>query len=117
MSLLKRQTLPAENRIKKRQDYLAVQNRGLRLRTPHFYVYVSAGQYTFSRLGITASRRVGNAVVRNRVKRLVREYFRLNMANLPDGLDVSIIARSGAGRLNLGDVVGEMSVLQDVTPE
>lgn len=53
-----------------------------------------------SRLGITVSRRVGNAVVRNRLKRRVRECYRLKLrAMLPAGVEMVVIARKGAGEL------------------
>jgi len=46
------------------------------------------------RLGVIASRRVGNAVRRNRAKRLLRELFRLHQEALPPSCDVLLIARS-----------------------
>lgn len=52
------------------------------------------------RLGISASRRVGNAVVRNRVKRGVREWFRRQRETLPEGVDVVVIARRPAAELD-----------------
>jgi ribonuclease P protein component len=50
------------------------------------------------RLGVVASKRVGNAVVRNRAKRRLRSLFRLHQKNLPDGANVILIARSSIGR-------------------
>lgn len=47
-----------------------------------------------ARLGLSVSRRVGNAVVRNRVKRRIREAFRLSQHELPRGLDLVVVARS-----------------------
>jgi len=53
-----------------------------------------------SRLGVTASRRVGNAVVRNRIKRRIREWFRQHRSELPANRDLVVIARQGAGTLD-----------------
>jgi hypothetical protein len=58
-------------------------------------------------LGITASRRVGNAAQRNRAKRLLREAFRCVRAELPGGLDLVVIVRHGLGARKLADVVAE----------
>ena len=48
------------------------------------------------RLGVTVSKRVGNAVVRNHLKRLIREWFRIERNALPDGTDLVVIARGAA---------------------
>lgn len=62
-----------------------------------------------SRLGITVSRRVGNAVVRNRVKRRVRECFRLALRSmLPAGTGMVVIARPGAGALDTPTINAEL---------
>lgn len=50
----------------------------------------------YPRLGLSVSRKVGNAVVRNRWKRLIREAFRLSRRRLPEGIDLVVIPRRGA---------------------
>jgi len=49
-----------------------------------------------ARLGLSVSRKVGNAVVRNRWKRLLREAFRLSRESMPSGIDLVIVPRAGA---------------------
>lgn len=49
-----------------------------------------------TRLGVTVTRKVGSAVVRNRVKRMIREAFRTQQWDLPTGLDVVVVARREA---------------------
>ena len=57
-----------------------------------------------TRLGVTVSRKVAGAVGRNRIKRLVREAFRLSKDQRPQSMDISIIAKPGADSLNLAQV-------------
>ena len=69
----------------------------------------SSGSRPVRRLGITASRKVGNAVTRNRVKRAVREWFRTNRHRFDEvyrseGIDVVVIARTGAGALGGSEI-------------
>ena len=53
-----------------------------------------------SRLGVTVSKRVGNSVTRNRIKRRIREWFRQAREGLPDGSDIVVIARQAARDLS-----------------
>jgi ribonuclease P protein component len=64
-----------------------------------------------SRLGVTVSRRIGNAVVRNRVKRRVREIFRKTIRDgLPAGTSIVVIARGGAGALESAAIGDELAM-------
>jgi ribonuclease P protein component len=58
-------------------------------------VYVRRNDLSHARLGLSVSRKIGGAVVRNRWKRLLREAFRLMRAELPTGLDLVVIPRAG----------------------
>jgi len=105
------------DRLRASRDYRRVAARGRRLASREFVVLVAPGGPEPTdrvRLGITASRKVGNAVVRNRVKRAVREWFRSSrhsLAESNDGLDLVVIARRAAGELDAGGVADCLSAL------
>jgi len=63
------------------------------------------------RVGITVTRKTANAVRRNRIKRLIREFFRLNKAKLPQGHDFVFIARKDASRLTLSRITEELGAV------
>jgi len=58
-------------------------------------VFAHPNGFSYPRLGLSVSRKVGGAVVRNRWKRLMREAFRLTRQQLPAGLDLIVIPRQG----------------------
>ena len=66
-----------------------------------------------NRLGLVVSKKIGNAVKRNRVKRIIREYFRINRHKFPLGRDVIIIAKTGADSLNYKVLKKEIEKIQD----
>ncbi len=61
---------------------------------PVLIVYVRKNGQSFNRLGITASKKIGKAVIRNRAKRRIRELYRTNLPNLKTGYDFVIVART-----------------------
>ena len=75
--------LPKENRLRKPREFRRVYERGRRFEGRFVTVFITPSETTFQRLGITASKKaIGNAVQRNRAKRLLREAFRLSRAEL-----------------------------------
>jgi ribonuclease P protein component len=100
----------AADRLHRRHEFLRAQRSGARIQTAHFVIYASRlPQNDRARLGITVSRRIGGAVVRNRVKRRVRECFRLKLRPiLPAGTDLLVIARTGAGQLASAAIMTEL---------
>lgn len=112
-ALAERGTLPKSARVLERRDFDKIHRRGIRLHTPAFTVVacrtvVPGG--TSARFGCAVSRKVGNAVVRNRLKRLMRELFRRSRARLPP-TDLVVILRPEAAALTRGGLAAMAEVL------
>jgi ribonuclease P protein component len=90
------EVFPKSSRLLKRADYLAVQGRGRKLHAEHFLLLVGA-RGSIPRFGVTVSSKVGNAVVRNRLKRWVREYLRRHRTDWPEAQMVLVAKPSAAG--------------------
>ena len=67
---------PKKVRLLKRAQFLALSKQGEKVHTDSFLAIVLKGTAQNNRIGITISKKVGNAVERNRIKRIIREYFR-----------------------------------------
>ena len=80
------------HRIQKRWQFQQVQQRGSKQRASCFLALYLPGSTSQSRIGITVSKKVGNAVMRNQVKRWIRESSRIEYATLKGIWDVVIIA-------------------------
>ena len=86
-------------RLRQRVDYLAVQTGGIKLHGRHVLAIARRrdGEQLRGRLGLTVTKKVGNAVVRNRIKRLLREWMRLH-GWVPVGWDLVLVAKDSAAR-------------------
>uniref|UniRef100_A0A7C4MTX9 Ribonuclease P protein component n=1 Tax=Desulfatirhabdium butyrativorans TaxID=340467 RepID=A0A7C4MTX9_9BACT len=98
------------DRLRKKSEYQLVYERGKRVHNEVFTVHYMSNTCTRSRLGMSVSRKVGGAVVRNRIKRIAREVFRLHRERLfPNGhWDIHLIARKPAGKLDSRELVHAM---------
>jgi ribonuclease P protein component len=86
-------------RLRQRVDYLAVQTGGTKLHGRHVLAIAQrrADSSPRGRLGLTVTKKVGNAVVRNRIKRLLREWLRIH-GWVPTGWDMVLVAKDSAAR-------------------
>jgi len=101
-------TFGKQERIVRRRDFIDLNLHGERYLTKHFLVVLRKNGGDITRLGINVSKRVGGSVERNRIKRMVREFFRLNKHGLPKGYDILIVA------LQQGDEVSFTSVNEEL---
>lgn len=75
------------------RDFLALYKKGKFTASKYTVIYVRQNGKPFNRLGITAGKKIGNAVCRNRAKRLIRFAYREAEISLPVGIDIVIVAR------------------------
>lgn len=80
--------------LKKNSDFHRLYSRGKSAVTPYMVVYCRRSRNELNRVGYTVSAKLGNAVARNRVRRRLREIYRLNLPSLKVGYDIVIVARS-----------------------
>jgi ribonuclease P protein component len=98
-------------RVRKRSEFNRMQREARRVTTRHYVLLVGARDAQrsqgASRLGLIVTRKVGNAVARNRIKRVCRDCFRRWPEWLPDGVDLVVVARAGAEALSAQQVRAE----------
>lgn len=90
--------------IKKNRDFRFLYRRGKSSVSPLLAVYARRNKYAHNRIGITVSTKVGKAVVRNRVRRRIREAYRINEECFGSGFDLVIVARVRAAEASFHDI-------------
>jgi ribonuclease P protein component len=99
-----------KNRLTKREYFDKVYRGGKSVANHQFVLYSYARQQQPGfRLGISVSKKLGNAVVRNRIRRMIKEIIRLNAHRLPGGYDLILIARKPVVGMPYADM--EKSIL------
>ncbi len=105
------QGFPKANRILKRPEFKQLGEVGRRVVGRHFIVVYGAREDPHSRIGITVTKKIGNAVTRNRLKRVCREFFRTHQEQLATAYDVHVIARNAAARAAQKELVSSLEKL------
>ena len=99
---------PKQARLRKRPEFIHLSRSGKKQHTANFVVITRETDRSEARLGITVSSKVGNAVVRNRAKRLLRECFRQWNRQIVPPRDILVIAKPGAANLSFLEVASEI---------
>lgn len=102
-------TLKATQRLKRNNDFIRTRRQGRTYRCQYFALFSALrpqgeAEIPSARIGISASKRVGNAVARNRLKRRFRELFRLRQHKIRPEADIVISIRFPSNRATLSDL-------------
>ncbi len=99
---------PWKYRIVRGADYRSVYGAGLKLQSERLVLFGKENCLGHHRLGITVSRKVGSAVVRNRIKRLLREIFRKSVVATPNTIDLVVNVKREAAQAGYSDLREEL---------
>jgi ribonuclease P protein component len=101
--------------IVKNKDFRRVYSRGKYYVDNLLVIYVIKNKLKYNRLGIVANKKVGKAVLRNKVRRLIRENYRLIEDRVEKGYDIVIVSRVKASKSNYYDIKKSIVKLFDKT--
>ena len=90
--------------LKKNKDFTLVYRRGVSKANRQLVMYIYHNNTDRNRIGISVSKKVGNSVVRHHLTRLIRESYRLNEEMFNSGLDIVVLARTGAKGIKYRDI-------------
>ncbi len=90
--------------LKKNSDFGLLYKSGKSYANKYLVIYTLKNNTDRNRLGISVSKKVGNSVVRHRIKRLVKESYRLHEEMFNSGLDIAVIARKGSDACDFASI-------------
>jgi ribonuclease P protein component, eubacterial len=82
--------------LKSNEDFKEIYSTGKSFANKYLIMYCKRKEFSYNRLGISVSKKVGNSVVRHRITRLIRESYRLSEDSILSGLDIIVVARVSA---------------------
>jgi ribonuclease P protein component len=100
-----------EDRIAGKLDFWKDRRRRKKFHTQHFILMLRKNDKDAKRLGLVVGRKVGAAVSRNRIKRLIREFFRLNKEKMPESSDLIVLAKENIEIKGYQEVFEELKVI------
>ena len=95
--------------LNKNRDFNRIYSRGRSYVSPVLVVYVLKNRENTARLGITTSKKIGNAVQRNRARRLIREAYRTLLPKIRPGFDVVLVARKRTWSVKMAEILLNLS--------
>ena len=104
-------SFPKTARLLKRACFTRLSKFGKKVQTRYFIALISDGITDTNRIGLTVSKRVGKAVERNRIKRIIRDYYRNRRSTLAGPRDINIIARKQVSDLENSQIFVELDNL------
>lgn len=108
-------TYPRSRRLTRRPQFSGCYDLGRRFFSENFILFVRRREEAEIpwRLGLAVSRKIGSSVRRNRIRRLLREFFRLRQAHVPLGVDIVVVAKRGicVNSMNLAQITAELMPL------
>lgn len=90
------------------RDFLRLYKNGRFTASKYTVIYVRPNGKSYNRLGITAGKKIGNAVCRNRAKRIIRQAYRDSEISLPIGMDIVVVARKPICDIKSQELCGYM---------
>ena len=102
------QAFPKEYRLLRRSEFRQVYEGGQRRSAPLAVTFFRPNGLPVTRLGITTPAKLGGAVLRNRVKRRIREVFRLNRLTIPAGWDIVVNPREAMATVEFSKLAQEL---------
>ena len=108
---MKEQSYRKPERVTNRSRFKAIYDQGVWRSSKHFTIVTCVNTQGVKRLGITVTKKTGNAVKRSKAKRLIREFFRLNKGLFPDKHDVVIMAKRNMPPLTYLEACKELTEL------
>ncbi|SET72213.1 ribonuclease P protein component [Natronincola peptidivorans] len=96
--------MKAANRLRKNEDFRIVYKEGNSMANKLLILYIKKNNLDYNRAGFTVSKKIGKSVIRSKVKRKIRESYRLNDEGIKKGYDIVFIARQGCNEATYQEI-------------